>query len=188
MYKFVVMIFQVLIVFVKAGSFLKLIEIGILSGVKFLIAPLLSFQLGYNYIQTVLITTVGGILGVLFFYFLSTAILKFFRKSWPKIKAYFSGSKSRLQEIKVSAAAKKAKIKNKKYFSRKNKFLVMTKRKYGLWGIAALTPVLLSIPLGTFLANKYYRNKKSVLFSLTVSVICWSLIMSSFYLVFRPAH
>jgi prolipoprotein diacylglyceryltransferase len=60
----------------------------------------------------------------------------------------------------------------------------MTKKKYGLWGIAILTPVLLSIPLGTFLANKYYRNKKTVLFSLTLSVVCWSIIMASIYILF----
>jgi hypothetical protein len=182
------MVFHLLIVYVKAGSFLKLIEVGILSGVKFLIAPLLSFQFGYNYLQTVVITTIGGIFGVFFFFYLSSILLRLFRRYWPYVKAYFSNSKIHPQPLHIAGKHKLFKVKTTKYFSKKNKFIVMTKRKYGLWGIAALTPVLLSIPLGTFLANKYYRNKKSVLFSLTISVICWSLIMSSFYLVFRPAH
>lgn len=180
------MIFQFLIVFIKAGSFYKLIEVVVISGVKFLIAPFISFQLGYNYLQTIIITTIGGIVGVFFFYYLSNGLLKLFRRTWPKIKKYFSGRHLHSKTIAVEKV--KSRIKSRKYFSRKNKFIVMTKRKYGLWGIAALTPVLLSIPLGTFLANKYYRNKKSVLLSLTISVLCWSIIMSSFYFVFKPAH
>lgn len=180
------MIFQFLIIFIKAGSFYKLIEIGVVSAVKFFIAPFLSFQLGYNYLQTIIITTIGGIAGVFFFYYLSAILLKIFRRNWPEIKNFFS--KSHLQPKTIDAGKAKKPVKSRKHFSRKNKFIVMTRRKYGLWGIAALTPTLLSIPLGTFLANKYYRNKKSVLFSLTISVICWSIIMSSFYFVFKPAH
>jgi hypothetical protein len=180
------MISQLLIVFVKAGSFYKVIEVGIISGVKFLFAPFLSFQLGYNYLQTIIITTIGGILGVFFFYFLSNALLKLFRKIWPWIKSFFASSHPKVSTLPVKK--NNAPEKSRKNFSRKNKFIVMTRRKYGLWGIAALTPTLLSIPLGTFLANKYYRNKKSVLFSLAISVICWSIIMSSFYFVFKPAQ
>lgn len=179
------MIFQVLIIFVKAGNFYKLIEVGVLSGVKFLLAPILSFQLGYNYIQTIIITTIGGIAGVFFFYYLSGMILKFFRQNWPRFKNYFYKTEPKSNIINVSAIEA---MKPKKNFSRKNRFIVMTRRKYGLWGIAALTPVLFSIPLGTFLANKYYRNKRNVLISLTVSVVCWSIIMSSVYMIFKPVH
>lgn len=180
------MIFQFLIIYIKAGSFYKLIEIGIISAVKFLVAPLVSFGFGYNYLQTIIITTIGGIAGVFFFYYISSFLLKIFRRNWPNIKNFFS--KSKLQPEAIAMEKTRRKIKTRKYFSRKNKFIVMTKRKYGLWGIAALTPILLSIPLGTFLANKYYRNKKSVLISLTISVACWSVIISSFYLFFKPSH
>lgn len=180
------MIFQFLIIYIKAGSFYKLIEIGIISAVKFLVAPLVSFSFGYNYLQTIIITTIGGIAGVFFFFYLSAFLLKIFRRYWSKIKNFFS--KPKLHSKTITVEKPKRIIKTKKYFSRKNKFIVMTKRKYGLWGIAALTPILLSIPLGTFLANKYYRNKKSVLVSLTISVLSWSIIISSFYLFFKPSH
>ncbi|HNW99098.1 MAG TPA: hypothetical protein PKK00_11875 [Bacteroidales bacterium] len=169
------MINSFVILLVKAGSFYKLIEIGVLSGIKFLFAPFLSFQLGYNFLQTIIVTTIGGLAGVLFFYYISEVLIALFKKIWPGIKVYFVKQKIHpVNEIK----------KSKKSFSKKNKFIVMTRRKYGLWGIAALTPVLLSIPLGTFLANKYYRNKKNVLFSLCISVLCWSIVMSSFYFIF----
>ena len=64
----------------------------------------------------------------------------------------------------------------------------MPRKKYGLWGIAFLTPMILSIPLGTFLAIKYYRNKKSVLLSLAIISSFWSIIMSSVYAIFKQKH
>lgn len=170
-----------LIILLKAGSLFRFIEVLVLSGIKFLLGPPLSFKLGFSFFQTVIVTTIGGLIGVIFFFYLSEILLRFFKKSWPYIKAFFGISELKPQPARV----KKINGKQKKNFSRKNKFIVNTRRKYGLWGIAILTPVLLSIPLGTFLANKYYRNKKSVLFSLGVSVICWSLVMSTIYAIFK---
>lgn len=175
------MINSFVILFVKAGSFYKLIEIGVLSGIKFLFAPFLSFQLGYNFLQTIIVTTIGGLAGVLFFYYISEILIAFFKKIWPGIKGFLV--KQKIQPAHLVPEKNNIK-KSKKSFSKKNKFIVMTRRKYGLWGIAVLTPILLSIPLGTFLANKYYRNKKNVLFSLCISVVCWSIVMSSFYFIF----
>lgn len=175
--------FSMILFYLKAGSFFRIIEVLILSGVKFLLAPPLSFKLGFSYPQTILTTTIGGLLGVIFFYFLSEMIMRLFRRLWPKIKLYFSKNDLELKPVVVKVPKKKSHP--KKNFSRKNKFIVMTRKKYGLWGIAALTPILLSIPLGTFLAIKYYRNKKNVFLSLVLSVVCWSVIMSSIYAIFK---
>jgi hypothetical protein len=169
------------IVFVKAGSFFKFIQVLILSAIKFLLAPPLSFKLGFTFFQTVLVTTIGGLLGIIFFFFISEILLRLFRRAWPHIKAYFIRKKNLLPK----PALVKPNRKGKKRFSWKNKFIVLTRRKYGLLGIAILTPILLSIPLGTFLANKYYRNKKSVLLHLALSVVCWSIIMSSIYAILK---
>jgi hypothetical protein len=172
---------MMIIFFLKAGSFFKLVEVLILSGVKFLLAPPLSFKLGFSFFQTIIVTTIGGILGVIFFFYLSEILVKLFKRMWPYIKTFFKGNEIKPKPVRIKQTSQKP----KKNFSRKNKFIVNTRRKYGLWGIAALTPILLSIPLGTFLANKYYSNKKSVLLSLTVSVVCWSLIMSTIYAIFK---
>jgi len=163
-----------LIIFLKTSYFFKLLEVLLVSGFKFIFAPLLSFKLGFSYFQTILFTSIGGLLGVIFFFYLSAAILSLFRKFWPLIKNYFF---KQIQQKKIITYNKK--------FSFKNKFLVNARKKYGLWGIALLTPVLLSIPLGTFLANKYYKNKKTVLLSLIFSVFCWSIIISSVYAFFK---
>jgi hypothetical protein len=168
-------------ILIKAGSFFKLFQVLIISGVKFILAAPLSFTLGFNFVQTILFTTLGGIIGIFFFFYLSEGILRLYRKILPFIKSFFSRKKWSLNLKNIPV---KAVIKNKKSFSKKNKFIVLTRRKYGLFGIALLTPVLLSIPLGTFLANKYYKNKKKVLLSLTLSVICWSVIFSTIYILF----
>jgi hypothetical protein len=174
-----------IIVFLKAGSFFKLIEVLILSGVKFLFAPPYAIGIGYSYLQTFLITTIGGLLGVIFFFYVSELLLTLFKKFWPVIKKTFSKSEPQSEFNTVDLASDAAR---KRQFTRKNKFIVNLRRKYGLWGIAILTPVLLSIPLGTFLASKYFKNKKSILFSLAISVIGWSLIMSSIYAIFKLKH
>jgi hypothetical protein len=171
-----------IIIILKAGSFLKLLEVLILSGVKFLLAPPYAIGVGFNYIQTFLITTIGGLMGVVFFFYVSEFILKMFKKVWPVIKNYFSKPKLQSENLIIEIEPGENR---KKQFTRKNRFLVLTVRKYGLWGIAILTPILLSIPLGTFLASKYYKNKKSVLLSLAVSVVGWSLVMSSIYAIFK---
>lgn len=166
-----------LFILIQTGSLLKSFQILIISALKFFLAPPLSFKLGFNFFQTVLTTTIGGVLGVLFFFFLSELLFRLIKRIWPSIKSYFVKQKP----ISLKNSIIPVKTSTKKIFSIKNKFIVKTRLKYGLWGIAFLTPILLSIPLGTFLANRYYKNKKSVLFSLAVSVICWSIIMSSFY-------
>jgi hypothetical protein len=44
--------------------------------------------------------------------------------------------------------------------------------------LVILTPVLFSIPIGTFLTTKYYAHKRNILIYLSFSVICWALIIS----------
>ncbi len=76
------------------------------------------------------------------------------------------------------------KPKKKKVFTLKNKLIVRVKRDYGLIGLAAATPVLLSIPLGTFLAARYFPNPLKVISYLCASVVVWSVIVSSVVIIF----
>jgi hypothetical protein len=72
--------------------------------------------------------------------------------------------------------SKKVQNKNKRKFSKSNRRLVLIKSRYGMPGIALLTPVILSIPVGTFLTAKYYGNKKQSYLLLILSQVAWSLI------------
>jgi hypothetical protein len=157
----------------------ELIQVVIISGVKFLFAPFVSIGYGFNYLQTVLLTTVGGIAGLLFFYYLSRWMMRIYFRICPVVVSYFGGEEAR-KALQESQCRKP----DKKKFTRKNKTIVNIRKKYGLFGIILLTPVLLSIPIGAFLAQKYYSKKSHILVYLSLSVIMWSFFISSFYFLF----
>lgn len=144
---------------------LQILLVIILSSTKFLTAPITSLNIGISYGQTLLITSLGGILGVVFFYSLSKAIVYFVSKVGSKVRKKEAGKKKRV-------------------FTFKNKLIVRVKVEYGLIGLAAVTPIFLSIPLGTFLAARYFQNTKKVIFYLSASVIVWSVIVSSVVIIF----
>ncbi|MBN2175043.1 MAG: hypothetical protein JW731_12995 [Bacteroidales bacterium] len=160
-------------------SVIKLIQVLLVSGIKFLFAPFISIGYGFNYFQTVIFTTVGGILGILFFYFLSKWLIRQYNKYCPLVFSYFTGEK----------VEKAKKILNceqtpKKKFTRKNRLIINVRNKYGLFGIILLTPVLLSIPIGAFLAQKYYSRKTNLLIYMSISVVIWSFFISSVFFLF----
>lgn len=154
----------------------KLIQVVVISGIKFLFAPFISVGYGFNYFQTVMFTTLGGIAGLFFFYYLSKWLIRLYFRICPVVIAYFGGEEARvaLQKSQCGKA-------DRKKFTRKNKTIVNLRQKYGLIGIILLTPVLLSIPIGAFLAQKYYSRKSHILFYLSLSVLLWSFFISSFY-------
>jgi len=144
---------------------LQVLLVVILSSTKFLSAPITALNIGFGFVQTLIITTLGGMLGVVFFYFLSSMIMRLLQKISP-------------------SSPEKAKAKRKKQFTWKNKMIVRVKRDFGLVGLAALTPTILSIPVGTFLAARYFDNTAKVLGYLCASVLVWSVIISSVVIIF----
>lgn len=144
---------------------LQILLVVILSATKFLTAPITSLNIGFGYLETLLITSIGGLIGVTFFYYLSSAIMALIAR-WSSRKT--SGKTN----------------KRKKKFTWKNKLIVHVKREYGLIGLAALTPTILSIPVGTFLAARYFRDPKQVITYLSASVVVWSVIVSSVVIIF----
>jgi len=159
-------------------QFLKLLQVLIISGIKFLFAPVISIGYGFNYFQTVIFTTLGGLAGIFFFYYFSKWMIGLYYKFCPVVISYFGGEEARktLQESQCRKPSRKK-------FTRKNKTIVNIRNKYGLLGIILLTPVLLSIPIGAFLAQKYYSKKSHVLIYLSLSVLIWSFFISSLYFI-----
>lgn len=144
---------------------LQILLVVILSATKFLTAPITSLNIGFGYLETLIITSVGGLIGVTFFFYLSSAIMTLIARMSDK-------------------TVKKKATKPKRKFTWKNKLIVHVKREYGLIGLAALTPTILSIPVGTFLAARYFRNPRMVITYLSASVIVWSVIVSSVVIIF----
>lgn len=159
---------------IAATTLFKYLLIMAISSIKFLFAPPISFEIGLSFLQTWIATTIGGLAGVLFFFFLSKGIIVFYQRFMAAIvRQYVSHISTYVRHRDLLPKPVKRK------FTYRNKTLVRMRRRYGLIGIIILTPILLSIPLGTFLAIKYYSGQKNLLAYLSLSVMVWSFLMSS---------
>ena len=101
----------------------------------------------------------GGIIGIVLFTYMGGYMQDYFVKKYPQ---YF-----------------------KRRFSPMNRFLVKVKQKFGLGGIAVITPVLLSIPIGVLVALTLTHNKKKIMISMLISTLFWSAVIFVPYLVFH---
>lgn len=136
----------------------KYLSFFILAATKYFAAVLILFADSSTTVSTTFfILFFGGVVGVVVFYFLGKLINK-------GINALFA-------RWKKNKTPKKA-------FTKNNRRLLFLKNKYGLIGIATLTPILLSIPLGCFLAARFYRKKNSTIFIMLLSVIVWTVVFS----------
>jgi hypothetical protein len=142
---------------------LEVLGIFALSAVKFGIAgvPAAVFA-KFSFFKTMVVTVSGGLVGTLFFTYLSDWVLDGIERI-------------RLKFRKGKPAPKK------KLFTRSNRMLVKVKAKFGLIGLAVITPLILSIPLGAFLAVRYYHNKQKIILFMSVSIFCWALLLYFFY-------
>jgi hypothetical protein len=157
-------------------SILKILFIGFMSAVKFITAAPLASAYGFGYFETLLITSIGGIIGVSVFFLVSKAAIKAVFKAKEKLQHQ--------KEHELELAGIHPPPAKKRIFTWKNKMIVKTVRRFGLAGIALITPVVLSIPLGTFIAFRYFHNKKKVYAYLSLAVLFWSIILSSLTLIF----
>jgi hypothetical protein len=144
------------------GTVLEILLILVTSMVKFTLSPLLSLSLGYSTGQTLLITGIGGCLGVSVFFLSSGWIF-----GWLEDRRAAAGAGGRRN--------------NRRSFTRANKIIVKVKRRQGLNGLAAITPIIISIPIGTMIAAKYFRHDRRTLPVLFSSVIFWDIIICTLW-------
>ena len=159
------------------SSFVKILLILATSGIKFLFAPPLSFGVGFNFLQTWAFTSVGGVLGVFLFFFLGKLLLRIYMKYYRD--AFRDQVHKLAHRIGKLHVAERFMPKNPKVFTWQNKLIVRIKQRWGFVGIIILTPVLLSIPLGTMIAVSLYSDRKYLPVYLSASVVVWSFLLSS---------
>jgi hypothetical protein len=141
---------------------LKILSVALLSSVKFFAGVPLAFSYRLSYTETILSTMAGGMAGAVVFTYFSEAVIAGWGKIFP------------------------SKGKQKKIFTRRTRFIVRLRQKHGLAGIALLSPVLLSIPLGAFIAVRFIHDQKKILLYMFAAVIFWSLVLTSFFELFKP--
>lgn len=144
---------------------IKILLVILVSSVKFLAGPPIAYygQLSeFSFFEANIYCIIGGSAGVVFFMFLSTHIIQIFNK----IKYFFLKTEN---------------IKSQKIFTARSRRTVKFWRSYGLVGIAFITPIILSIPVGTFIAVKLNSNKKKIFLYMFCSIVLWSILMTTFF-------
>lgn len=131
--------------------FLKIVTVIFLSSFKFLFGIGLAIGSGFNQIEILVFCVGGGMLGVIFSLYAWEASLKIYHKYFPR----------KPKPVKFSS------------FKRKLVFFI---RKYEVWGIAIITPII-TIPVGTVLAASIEHDKWRIKFIMLCSLCFWTLII-----------
>lgn len=118
--------------------------IFIISTAKFSVTSLTVIAGGMG-IESALANVAGGVAGVLLFTYLGSAISRWLVQRYPN--------------------------KYNKKFSKRTRFLVHIKKKFGLSGIALLTPIILSIPIGVLFSLSFTANRRKVFWGDRKSVV-----------------
>jgi hypothetical protein len=145
----------------------KIATLLLVSGLKFLFAPLTAEYMGFDFGRSFLWTTTGGSIGIIAFTYLGDLLVAAWKKFVSWLKAIF-----------LRTDPKAVRRLPPKVFTPRNKRIVWIKMKFGLFGLAFLTPCLLSIPIGTFVINRMYRRKWKILLYLFTALLFWSLLLN----------
>ena len=143
----------------------------------------------------ILYSVIGGMLGVFVFTFFSDKIHLIWTIIKSKLKKTFNANQNYSEPvadiekpIKIKYEYVNANQPTRKVFTKRNRRLVILFKKYGLFGIALLTPILISIPIGTVVANSFEANKRKIFLYMFISILFWSTVMVSLFEIFHAKN
>jgi membrane protein DedA with SNARE-associated domain len=136
---------------------LKVATVYVSCMLKFIFGPLGGYAAGFSLITTILVTVAGMMTVVLLFTFFG---------NW-------------IREKVISRFFKK-----RKKFSLRNRRFVTIWKKYGLIGVAALTPIILTPIGGTLLAVSSGSPKEKIILYMFISASVWSVFFSTALYIF----
>ncbi|MBK9049083.1 MAG: hypothetical protein IPN54_04155 [Bacteroidetes bacterium] len=167
------------------SEFVKILLIILLSSVKFVAGPPFAYydeRYDFSFFETVIYCVLGGMLGVSVFTFFSIElqlIASWFKNKYKKVIAKSRASLQRGSKAEIVEFTDHGE--HKKLFTPRNRKFVRIWRKYGLIGVAFLTPVFISIPIGTIIANAFEDNKKKIFLYMLISIVFWSVFFTSMF-------
>ena len=134
---------------------IKYISIYLLSMVKFIAGPTMGPASGLSWVETVLITVAGMMTSVIIF------TSKRFKDNIPAIFK-----------------------RKRKRFTKKNRRFVGIWKKYGLFGVSFLTPIIFTPIGGSILVSYLGGGRRKVIYYMLFSAVFWSLIFSTVFYFF----
>ena len=161
---------------------LKLLSVFLVASVKYFWATPYSFGMKLNEWETIFFIETGGILGFLFFFYFFKLLFKELKLLWPIVyrftpvlfKVRFEMWLKRKRNNRIYA----------KKFTKRNKLIVKMRQRYGMWGIVILSPIILSIPVGALLGNKYFSHNHRFIPYMLLSIVLWGVISVAFFSTF----
>lgn len=139
---------------------LKVVSIVLLTMLKFIAGPTLGYAGGFSFLATVCIT-VGGMMSSVFLFTFLGKLLR--------------------ERVLVRI------FRNRKRFTKRNRRFVTIWKKYGLPGVAFLTPLLLTPIGGTIVLTSFGSAKREILISMFLSAVFWALVFSALIYLLGPA-
>ncbi len=176
------------------NEFWKIVLVILLSSVKFVAGPPFAYydkHYDFTFFETVSYCVIGGMLGVVVFSFFSKPIFRAWHWLVHRVKRTFKKQEvfsEPVADIEGDIEIKYEYIENgdkRKLFTPHNRRIVKIWQKYGLIGIAFVTPVILSIPIGTVMASSLVQNRKKVMLYMFFSILFWSVFMTSMFEIFH---
>ncbi|MCU0442566.1 MAG: hypothetical protein MUE96_09220 [Bacteroidia bacterium] len=137
-------------------SLAQYISVVLTSSVKFIFGVLASIAAGFSLIEILVTTVGGGMLGVIVYMYLWEALVWIYRKVVP-------------QKIKTIDGIR---------INKRLRLLVKVIQKYELYGVAFLTPPLLSVPGGVLIALAFEEDKWRIKRFMFISFLGWALFLS----------
>jgi hypothetical protein len=127
--------------------------------------PTAVLVFGFNFFETLVVCSLGGITGSFFFSFLIYVVIKLVNKLITKIFPLRNTSK--------------------KKFTKVNRFIITMKKKFGVVGVSIIAPLFLSIPLGVFICLKFFGDRPKIIFWMSFFVVFWTIVLYFGLLHFR---
>lgn len=132
-------------------DYIKFLEVMAISMFKFLFGPFLGAKIGLSMWVTWAACLLGMNLSIFMFSFFGQKIKMFWATLFPS--------------------------KRDKLFSKRSRHVVSIWAKYGLYGIAFLTPPLFTPPVGAVIAASFGEPRQRIVLFMLVSSLIWATAM-----------
>jgi len=121
-----------------------------------------------SYFEIFIPTYIGSLLSMAVFYFTSDYLME-------------RAAKKR-HALHLKAIEDGVELKRKKIFTKMNKMMVNTKRKFGIYAFTFIVPLIFSIPLGSILCAKFYGHQKHTYPLMALNMALYGMVMSAIML------
>jgi len=130
--------------------FYKYLYVIAISTYRFVFAGPVAVTSGFNYWETAVSLSLGGLIGFFLFYFFSAEIILFYNKLF-------------LSKPQVPKAG---------WMKRYRRRLAL--KKYVLPLVLFIGPLLLSIPISAFVVRRWFKDEKNILAYSCISIVSWA--------------